>query len=72
MSGYNLIWVFIAVVIASAAGYVLTPKGDNQTVIRTIIIMTLACCYMSWAITYLAQLHPLIVPKKTGMRPHLE
>ncbi|KAI8146055.1 ATPase, V0 complex, subunit E1/e2 [Fennellomyces sp. T-0311] len=72
MSGYNLIWVFIAAVIASAAGYVLTPKGDNQTVIRTIIIMTLACCYLSWAITYLAQLHPLIFPKKTGLRPHLE
>ncbi|KAI9250143.1 ATPase, V0 complex, subunit E1/e2 [Phascolomyces articulosus] len=72
MSGYNLIWVFIAGVIASAAGYLLTPKGDNQTVIRTIIIMTIACCYMSWAITYLAQLHPLIFPKKTGLRPHLE
>ncbi|KAI9312404.1 ATPase, V0 complex, subunit E1/e2 [Dichotomocladium elegans] len=70
MAGYNLIWVFVASIIASAAAFVLTPKGENQTVIRTAIVMTIACCYLTWAVTYLAQLHPLIYPKKTNLRPH--
>ncbi|KAI8887958.1 hypothetical protein K501DRAFT_211072 [Backusella circina FSU 941] len=69
MSGYNIIWAFIGIAVASAGAYVLTPKGNNQTVIRTVIIMSLVCCYLMWAITYLAQLHPLIYPKKVGLRP---
>ena len=28
--------------------------------LRTSVVLTLACCYLMWAITYLAQLHPLI------------
>lgn len=32
--------------------------------IRTSILLALTCCYLMWAITYLAQLHPLI-----GERP---
>ncbi|CAO3702017.1 unnamed protein product [Rhizopus stolonifer] len=69
MSGYNIIWVFFAVVAVSALSYAVIPKGNNQTVIRTVIIMSLACCYLMWAITYLAQLHPLINPIKVGLRP---
>ncbi|KAI9320661.1 ATPase, V0 complex, subunit E1/e2 [Dichotomocladium elegans] len=72
MSGYNLVWAFIALAVVAAIGYIATPKGDNQTVIRTIIVMSIACCYLTWAVTYLAQLHPLIYPKKTGLRPHHE
>ncbi|CDH53387.1 hypothetical protein RO3G_03918 [Lichtheimia corymbifera JMRC:FSU:9682] len=72
MSGYNLIWAFIGLAVLSALGYVVVPKGTNQTVIRTMIVMTIACCYMTWAITYLAQLHPLIFPRKTNLRPHVE
>ncbi|KAM6490546.1 ATP synthase subunit H domain containing protein [Amanita muscaria] len=37
-----------------------TPKGPNQAVIRTALMLTLATCYLLWMITYLAQLHPLI------------
>ncbi|KAL9547846.1 hypothetical protein MBANPS3_005973 [Mucor bainieri] len=69
MSGYNIIWAFFGVAIVSALAYVFTPKGNDQTVIRTVIIMSLICCYLMWAITYLAQLHPLIFPKKVGLRP---
>ncbi|KAI9281488.1 ATPase, V0 complex, subunit E1/e2 [Sporodiniella umbellata] len=69
MSGYNIIWVFLAVAVISALSYVAVPKGNNQTVTRTVIIMSLACCFLMWAITYLAQLHPLINPIKTGLRP---
>ncbi|CAO3641350.1 unnamed protein product [Cunninghamella blakesleeana] len=72
MSGYNILYVLIAALIASGASYVLTPKGVNQTVIRTMIIMTIACCYLMWAITYMAQLHPLINPVRVGLRPHHE
>lgn len=31
MSGYNILFVLIAAVIASGAAYILTPKGVNQT-----------------------------------------
>ncbi|ORZ25962.1 ATPase, V0 complex, subunit E1/e2 [Absidia repens] len=72
MSGYNIIWVFIASAIASAFSYIATPKGANQTVIRTMIIMSITCCYLMWAITYLAQLHPLINPIRVGLRQHHE
>lgn len=42
-----------------------TPKGPNQAVIRTALMLTLATCYLLWMITYLAQLHPLIAPVRT-------
>ena len=28
--------------------------------IRTAVLLTLTCCYLMWAVTYMAQLHPLI------------
>lgn len=31
MSGYNLIWAFIGLAVLSALGYVVVPKGTNQT-----------------------------------------
>ncbi|KAI7862087.1 ATPase, V0 complex, subunit E1/e2 [Spinellus fusiger] len=70
MSGYTLLWAFIAVFLVCGAAHVLTPKGNNQTLIRTLIIMSLICCYLMWSVTYLAQLHPLINPKRVGLRPH--
>ncbi len=27
--------------------------------IRTSILLTLACCYLMWTVTYLSQVHPL-------------
>jgi hypothetical protein len=30
------------------------------SVIRTFLMLTLACCYLMWMITYLAQLNPLV------------
>jgi V-type H+-transporting ATPase subunit e len=32
----------------------------SRSLLRTSVLLTLACCYLMWAITYLAQLHPLI------------
>ncbi|KAI0303708.1 ATP synthase subunit H-domain-containing protein [Multifurca ochricompacta] len=31
----------------------------SRRLIRTSLMLTFACCYLMWAIAYLAQLHPL-------------
>ncbi|KAI8814389.1 ATPase, V0 complex, subunit E1/e2 [Cladochytrium replicatum] len=56
--------VFIAFVAAGIAGYIFSPKGQDQVVWRTVIIMTLVCTWTMWAVTYLAQANPLIRPEK--------
>ncbi|KAI9598997.1 ATP synthase subunit H-domain-containing protein [Syncephalis fuscata] len=53
----------------AAVGFVLSPKGPNQVLYRTMILMTLVCMYLMWAITYLAQLHPLISPRRSDLKP---
>lgn len=74
MSGWTTIWVLFAAILTGAVSWYTTPKGPNQlyvgaiveqltpisSLIRTSVIMVLACCYMMWACAYLAQLHPLI------------
>ncbi|CAG8496163.1 12929_t:CDS:2 [Cetraspora pellucida] len=50
MGGWNVIMIGFGAAIFIALSYISVPKGPNQT----------------WAITYLAQLHPLITPKSTG------
>ncbi|KAK0370701.1 hypothetical protein CLIM01_11945 [Colletotrichum limetticola] len=35
---------------------------------RSSLLLALACCYLMWAITFLAQLHPLIEPKRSNLR----
>ncbi|KAH8118208.1 ATPase, V0 complex, subunit E1/e2 [Phellopilus nigrolimitatus] len=42
-----------------------TPKGPQQTLIRTAVLLSLTCCYLMWMVTYMAQLHPLIAPKRS-------
>ncbi|CAB4384370.1 hypothetical protein RhiirA5_359606 [Rhizophagus irregularis] len=70
MSGFNIVWVGCAIAGLVAISYIVVPKGPNQTTIRTSIILTLICIYLMWAITYLSQLHPLIVPKKSAAEEH--
>lgn len=48
---------------SGVCGFAKLNWSDADTMIRTIrtaLMLTLACCYLSWMITYLAQLHPLI------------
>ncbi|ODQ60917.1 hypothetical protein WICANDRAFT_28726, partial [Wickerhamomyces anomalus NRRL Y-366-8] len=65
---YNVIIALFAVVAVSVVFWIFAPK-ENQTVWRSTVILTLAMCYLMWAITYLAQLHPLVVPRRSDLRP---
>ncbi|PLW11872.1 hypothetical protein PCANC_15610 [Puccinia coronata f. sp. avenae] len=69
MGGWLIFIVLLLAIGLSFLGWVSAPKGDDQIVIRTSIIATITCCYLMWAIVYLAQLHPLIQPKRGDLRP---
>ncbi|PKY01438.1 hypothetical protein P168DRAFT_292540 [Aspergillus campestris IBT 28561] len=68
-NGWSLIVGLILVVIASVVAWFFSPKGDNQTLWRSTLILSFASCYLMWAIVFLAQWHPLIVPKRSDIRP---
>ncbi|CCE62053.1 hypothetical protein TPHA_0B03810 [Tetrapisispora phaffii CBS 4417] len=68
MSFYTVVITFIVVALASGAFWVFAPK-QNQTVWRSTVILALAMMYLMWAITYLCQLHPLVVPRRSDLRP---
>ncbi|ODV66856.1 hypothetical protein HYPBUDRAFT_156998 [Hyphopichia burtonii NRRL Y-1933] len=68
MSGYTVIVVFLITAVLSALAWVAAPK-ENRTVWRSSIILGLSMCYLMWAITYLAQLHPLEAPRRSDLRP---
>ncbi|KAH3685662.1 hypothetical protein WICPIJ_003346 [Wickerhamomyces pijperi] len=66
------LWVpFIGLLIAIALSFGIwfaAPKQD-QTVWRSTGILTVAMIFLMWAITYLAQLNPLVVPRRSDLRP---
>ncbi|KAG4089124.1 hypothetical protein H8356DRAFT_957158 [Neocallimastix lanati (nom. inval.)] len=65
MGGVVVLLIVLAVVVVlSIAALLFTPKGPNQVVIRTSIALTLCCCYLMWAVTYMCQLNPLISPER--------
>ncbi|RAK99211.1 V-type proton ATPase subunit E [Aspergillus ibericus CBS 121593] len=68
-NGWSLVIGLIFVVVAAVLAWIFSPKGENQTVFRSTLILSFACCYLMWAITFLAQWHPLIVPKRSDIRP---
>ncbi|KAL4979970.1 ATPase, V0 complex, subunit E1/e2 [Aspergillus recurvatus] len=68
-NGWSLIIGLIVVVAAAVAAWVLSPKGENQTLWRSTLILSIASCYLMWAITFMAQWHPLIAPKRADIRP---
>ncbi|TFK49980.1 hypothetical protein OE88DRAFT_1736278 [Heliocybe sulcata] len=63
-SAFPVVVILVIVLGLMAAAWFTTPKGPNQTLIRTSVLLTLSCCYLMWMITYMAQVHPLIVPTK--------
>ncbi|KAL4751666.1 ATPase, V0 complex, subunit E1/e2 [Aspergillus nidulans var. acristatus] len=68
-NGWSLIIGLIVVVAAAVAAWVFSPKGENQTLWRSTLILSIASCYLMWAITFMAQWHPLIAPKRADIRP---
>ncbi|KAJ5175951.1 V-type proton ATPase subunit e [Penicillium canariense] len=68
-SGWSLFVGLIIIVAASLAAWFFSPKGENQTVWRSTLILSFVSCYLMWAIVFLAQLHPLIAPKRADIRP---
>ncbi|KAJ1588674.1 hypothetical protein NDA11_003871 [Ustilago hordei] len=68
MSGWTTIWVFLIAAGASGAVWVTTPKGPNQVLIRTSVTIALTCMYLMWFIIYMAQLHPIVKPKRGDVR----
>ncbi|WFD31433.1 H(+)-transporting V0 sector ATPase subunit e [Malassezia sp. CBS 17886] len=68
MSGWTTVWVLVVVVGLGSAAWTGSPKGPNQIIWRTCALLTLACCYLMWFCVYMAQLHPLIQPKRSDVR----
>ncbi|VVT56333.1 uncharacterized protein SAPINGB_P004977 [Magnusiomyces paraingens] len=68
MSGWTVIYVLLGVVAISCATWAYPFKQD-KTVIRSSVILTLSMCYLMWAITFLVQLHPLVAPRRSDLRP---
>ncbi|KAJ2077260.1 H(+)-transporting V0 sector ATPase subunit e [Coemansia sp. RSA 988] len=68
MGGALVFWIGL-VICGLCVGALFTFKSmSDPTLWRTCTILSLSCCYLMWAITYLAQLHPLIVPKRDDLR----
>ncbi|KAI1470808.1 ATPase, V0 complex, subunit E1/e2 [Daldinia caldariorum] len=70
--GYS-VFVGLAVVVGlCVAAWIFSPKGENQTTWRSSLILAFASCYLMWFITFMAQLHPLIEPRRSDVRPGFE
>lgn len=67
-NGWSLIIGLVIIVALSAGAWYLSPKGENQTIWRSTLILSFASCYIMWAITFLAQWHPLIEPRMATLR----
>ncbi|KAF1738072.1 V-type proton ATPase subunit e [Beauveria bassiana] len=44
------------------------PANARFRLWRSSLILAIVSCYLMWAITFLAQLHPLIRPKRHDLR----
>ncbi|KAJ7592977.1 ATPase, V0 complex, subunit E1/e2 [Mycena floridula] len=64
-SGFTPLLVLVIVLALMTASALFIPKGPQQVLIRTSVLLTLAACYLMWMVTYMAQLHPLVAPQKS-------
>ncbi|KAK4103660.1 hypothetical protein N658DRAFT_505325 [Parathielavia hyrcaniae] len=67
-NGWSVIIGLVIVVAMAIAAWFFSPKGENQVLWRSSIILSIASCYLMWAITFLSQLHPLIEPRRSDLR----
>ncbi|KAK7563734.1 ATP synthase subunit H-domain-containing protein [Phyllosticta citricarpa] len=71
-NSWSVIIGLIIIVAFSGLSWFASPKGENQTVWRSTLILSAWSCYLMWAITFLAQWHPLITPRRSDLRPEVE
>ncbi|KAK7690755.1 hypothetical protein QCA50_005854 [Cerrena zonata] len=64
-SSLPVVFVLVIVLGLMLGAWLFTPKGPQQTLVRTSVMLALSACYLMWMVTYLAQLHPLERPKRT-------
>ncbi|KAF1980137.1 hypothetical protein BU23DRAFT_548330 [Bimuria novae-zelandiae CBS 107.79] len=58
----------VVVAIFCGAAWFFSPKGEEQTIWRSTLILSASAMYLMWAITFLAQLNPLITPVRNNLR----
>ncbi|KAF2242852.1 hypothetical protein BU26DRAFT_523862 [Trematosphaeria pertusa] len=71
-NGWAPIIGLVVVAVFCGSAWFLSPKGENQTIWRSTLVLSAAAMYIMWAITFLAQLHPLISPIKGNLRPEVD
>ncbi|RCI10961.1 hypothetical protein L249_5373 [Ophiocordyceps polyrhachis-furcata BCC 54312] len=67
---FSIVVGLIVIAALCAASWLFAPKGVNQVLWRSSLILSIVSCYIMWAVTFLAQLNPLIVPKRSDLREH--
>ncbi|KAF2721412.1 hypothetical protein K431DRAFT_312488 [Polychaeton citri CBS 116435] len=68
-NGWSILVSIIVIAVFSVVSWFASPKGENQTVWRSTLILSAWSCWLMWAITFLAQWHPLIQPERNDLRP---
>ncbi|KAH0284429.1 hypothetical protein M436DRAFT_79790 [Aureobasidium namibiae CBS 147.97] len=68
-NGWSLLVGLLFILAFCAVSWFASPKGETQTVWRSTLILSAWSCYLMWAITFLAQWHPLIQPQRGDLRP---
>ncbi|KAJ1876450.1 H(+)-transporting V0 sector ATPase subunit e [Coemansia sp. RSA 1722] len=68
MGGAAVFWIGVIVVGLCVGSLFMFKTKADPTLWRTCTILTMMCCYLMWGLTYLAQLHPIIVPKRDDLR----
>jgi len=66
--GYSIFIGLVVIAALCVASWFLSPKGENQVLWRSSLILAIISCYLMWALTFLAQLNPLIEPKRSDLR----
>jgi len=67
-NGYSIFIGLFVIVAMCIAAWVFSPKGENQVLWRSSLILAFVSCYLMWAITFLSQLNPLIEPRRSDLR----
>ncbi|KAK7423780.1 H(+)-transporting V0 sector ATPase subunit e [Neonectria magnoliae] len=66
--GYAIFVGLAFIAVLCAASWFFAPKGENQVLWRSSLILAIVSCYLMWALTFLAQLNPLIQPRRSDLR----